>query len=528
MGRHGPAGPALVLLGQPGAQLERVGQRDLRGHVAGQRVVGGGLVGDDVEPLPDGRPGRLDLGGVADQRDADRLAVRGRGPRPGERLVRVAGQPVDVADVEPPPGARLVDLDDDGHAVVHGHRQRLGAAHPAQPRGQGHGPAEGAAEVLAGRLGERLVGALEDALGPDVDPGAGGHLPVHHQPASLEVAEVVPGRPLADEVRVGDEHARRPRMGPQDADRLARLDEQRLVVPERPQLADDRVEGGPRPRRPAGPAVDDEVVRVLGDLRIEVVHEHPERGFLLPAAAGQLAAAGGADRTRADGAHGLGHRGQGTRSGEVAAHDREALVRDRAREADRLPELGCRGARGVRCGADLRIGLDRGEAAPGEVLADRRDQGAGEAGATCLGRRRDAGDDRGQGRIRQGRVEVTGALGARVRGQRPELRVDRRDVVAQQDLGIAPRDAETAAQQLQLARRVAADRRAGRRSRRERVVDAACRRRPRRASGTGSRAWPRRTGWPRAWPPRGPPGTGWRAGPSWPASSPWPLPVRAS
>ena len=50
-----------------------------------------------------------------------------------------------------------------------------------------------------------------------------------------------------------------------------------------------------RPRRPAGPAVDDEVVRVLGDLRVEVVHEHPERGFLLPAAAGQLGAARGAD-----------------------------------------------------------------------------------------------------------------------------------------------------------------------------------------------------------------------------------------
>ena len=52
-----------------------------------------------------------------------------------------------------------------------------------------------------------------------------------------------------------------------------------------------------RAARP-GAAVDDEVVRVLGDLRIEVVHEHPERGFLLPALAGDLGAAGRAHGAR--------------------------------------------------------------------------------------------------------------------------------------------------------------------------------------------------------------------------------------
>ena len=236
------------------------------------------------------------------------FAGRGRRARPGQRLGRIVGQPVDVADLEATAGARLVDLDDDGDAVVHRHRQRLGAAHPAETGRQGHGPAQRPAEVLAGGLGERLVGALQDPLGPDVDPRPGGHLAVHHQAAPLELAEVLPGRPLADEVRVGDEDARRPRMGPQDADRLARLDEQRLVAVELAQLADDRVEGGPGPGGAPGPAVDDEVVGVLGDLRIEVVHEHPERGFLLPAAAGQLAAARGADRTGADGAGGLGRR----------------------------------------------------------------------------------------------------------------------------------------------------------------------------------------------------------------------------
>ena len=40
--------------------------------------------------------------------------------------------------------------------------------------------------------GERLVGALQDPLGPDVDPGPGGHLAVHHQPGGVELAELVP------------------------------------------------------------------------------------------------------------------------------------------------------------------------------------------------------------------------------------------------------------------------------------------------------------------------------------------------
>ena len=170
-------------------------QRDLRGHVAGERVVRGGLVGDDVEPLAGRRPGGLDLRGVADERDRQRLPLGRPRPRRRERLRGVVGEPVDVADVEPPSRPRLVDLDRDAGALVHRHGQRLRAAHPAQAGGQRHGPPQAAAEVLARELGERLVGALEDPLGADVDPGAGRHLAVHRQAFALELAERVPGRP---------------------------------------------------------------------------------------------------------------------------------------------------------------------------------------------------------------------------------------------------------------------------------------------------------------------------------------------
>ena len=97
-------------------------------------------------------------------------------------------------------------------------------------------------------------------------------------------------------------------------DRLAGLDEQRLVVAEPSKLADDRVEGRPAAGGAPGPAVDDEVVRVLGDLGIEVVHEHPQDRFLLPAAAGQLGAAG-----RPDGPGAVGR-------GSVVIHARSLLA----------------------------------------------------------------------------------------------------------------------------------------------------------------------------------------------------------
>ena len=88
-------------------------------------------------------------------------------------------------------------------------------------------------------------------------------------------------------------------MGAEDADGLARLDEQRLVVAERAQLADDRVERLPGARRAAGAAVDDEVVGPLGDVGVEVVHQHPQRRLLRPALARELGAAGRAHLARA-------------------------------------------------------------------------------------------------------------------------------------------------------------------------------------------------------------------------------------
>ncbi len=294
IGHRGHRTPdVLVRIAAP--QVRRAGHRDPRRNVAVQGVVGGSLVRDDVESLASPDQLGLHLRGVADQGDGFRAPGGRRLARPAEGFIQGVCEAVHVADLEPSRRPGLVHLDDQGHSAVHGHGQRLGAAHPAQARGKGHATAQRSAEMLARQLGECLVGALEDPLRTDVYPRSGRHLAVHRQAGPLELPERLPVGPLADEVRVGDQDARRPFVSPEDTDRLARLDQQRLVVLQATQLANDRVEGGPAPGGSAGAAVDDQVLRAFGHLGIQVVHEHAQGGLLGPTLAGSLGTAWCAD-----------------------------------------------------------------------------------------------------------------------------------------------------------------------------------------------------------------------------------------
>ena len=119
--------------------------------------------------------------------------------------------------------------------------------------------------------GERLVRTLQNPLRSDVNPAPGGHLAVHREAAVLEIAEGFPRGPGRDEQGVGDEDARRAGVRAEDADRFARLHEQRLVVLERAERRDDRVEAAPVARRLAGAAVDDEIVGPFRDVGVEEI-----------------------------------------------------------------------------------------------------------------------------------------------------------------------------------------------------------------------------------------------------------------
>jgi hypothetical protein len=244
--------------------------------------VGAGLVGDEVGAEAAAEQLGQDLRAVADEADRHRLAVFARVLRPPDRLVEIRRLAVEVPRLDPALDPRRVDVDAERDTLVHRHGERLRAAHAAEPAGERDRALERAAEPLRAGLGERLVRALEDPLRPDVDPRAGRHLAVHGQALVLELAERVPVRPLRHEHRVRDEHARRLGVRPEDRDRLARLDEHRLVALEPAERPDDRVERLPRARRAPGPAVHDEVLRPLGHVGVEVVHQHAQRGLLRP------------------------------------------------------------------------------------------------------------------------------------------------------------------------------------------------------------------------------------------------------
>ncbi|EAR52350.1 hypothetical protein OG2516_07732 [Oceanicola granulosus HTCC2516] len=258
------------------------------GEVAVHGVVGAGLVGDDVGAHA--APDQLghQFGGVADQRHRLRLARRGPAPDHLERLVERAGLGVDVAGAQAEVGAALVALDGEAAGAGHHRGERLGAAHAAEPGGEDPAPREVAAVMLAAGLDEGLVGALHDPLGADVDPAPRGHLAVHGEALAVELVEVLPGGPARHQVGIGDQHPGRVGVGAEDADGLAGLDQQGLVGLELAQGGADAVEILPGPRRPADAAVDDELVRVLGDVGVQVVHQHPERRLGEPALGADL------------------------------------------------------------------------------------------------------------------------------------------------------------------------------------------------------------------------------------------------
>ncbi len=290
VGSHRRLGTPHVLGRIPGPQLRRLGEREPCRHVAAEWVVGAGLVGDDVGlPATSEQLGQH-VGAVAHESDGDPIARSPRLVCPPHGGVEVVGRSVEIAGLDAPLDARWVDLDTERDAVVHRHGERLGAAHAAEATRERDRPSERRSGSLTRALRERLVGALQDALGSDVDPRSRGHLSVHREPLRLQRAERLPIGPSRHQHRVRDQHPRRHVVRAEDRDRFARLHEQRLVVLQRPEGSHDRVVGVPAARRPSGAAVDDEVVRSLGDVGVEVVHQHAHRGFLRPRTAREVAA----------------------------------------------------------------------------------------------------------------------------------------------------------------------------------------------------------------------------------------------
>src|SRR4029453_4153567 len=93
--------------------------------------------------------------------------------------------------------------------------------------------------------GKGFIGALEDALSPDVDPRACSHLTVDRQPHLLVAAKMAPGGPSRHDHRVGDQDSGRELVRAKETHRFARLNEEGFVFTQLAQASDNGIEALP-------------------------------------------------------------------------------------------------------------------------------------------------------------------------------------------------------------------------------------------------------------------------------------------
>ena len=241
---------------------------------------------------------RVHVRGVADQPDGARRLILHRLLDQRHRLFEIVHHHVHETDGATALGAFGVHFHDESHTLVHGDRKRLRAAHPAETRCQHKLAFQRSPAFEFGQRAEGLVRALQNPLRADVDPRTGRHLAVHDQSFFREFIEMFPRCPMWDEVRVGDQHARRVTMRLEHRHRLARLDEQGFILLQIFQRLKNRVERFPVARGLSAPAVDDQVLRTFGHLRVEVVLDHAVGGFGEPVLAGEGIAPWGANSSR--------------------------------------------------------------------------------------------------------------------------------------------------------------------------------------------------------------------------------------
>ncbi len=245
--------------------------------------MAGAHLGDDVRPPAQRqRPGEH-LRRVAVHADAQGAALRLRLLGQLDPLLQRVGLNVQEFLVDAGGDDVGVGVHHQADAAVHGHGAGLVRAHAAQARGEQDAAGQRPAEVLLPDGAQRLEGALDHALRPDVLPRPGGVLREHRQVLVLQVIEDGPGR--LHDVGVGHHHARGQPVGFEDRHGHAGLDRQRLVVFQVQQSLHDGVVRFPVARALPDAAVDHQPLGRLGILH--VVFQHAQQRLLLPALAAQ-------------------------------------------------------------------------------------------------------------------------------------------------------------------------------------------------------------------------------------------------
>src|SRR5262245_45290926 len=96
----------------------------------------------------------------------------------------------------------LIHFNTKCNSIIHCYCKRLSTTHATEPGRQHRFTFKTATKVLSAQLCKCLVGSLQNALSPDVNPGARSHLTEHDQAFLFQITEIRPVCPGSDQVRV--------------------------------------------------------------------------------------------------------------------------------------------------------------------------------------------------------------------------------------------------------------------------------------------------------------------------------------
>ena len=138
--------------------------------------------------------------------DADRFPLFQTIVNPFECFIEGIRCPVKIAFTPLVLGLFWINLGDEDASIIHCSRKGLRSAHIAKPgRENPFSSQAGCLEMFPCASAEGFVGALQDALGTDINPASGSHLSVHGEPHQVQLVEVFLCGMAGDKVGVGDD-----------------------------------------------------------------------------------------------------------------------------------------------------------------------------------------------------------------------------------------------------------------------------------------------------------------------------------
>ncbi len=156
------------------------------------------LVGEQIRNHAAPRQLRNHVGTISNQSNRRRLARTHGVLQNAQRFVEIVHHHIAVTALHAPLDALRIHVDPQKRRAIQRRCQRLRAAHPAHAAARHKFPGKvRSMEMLPPRRRKSFVRPLKNSLRPNVNPAAGGHLPVHHQAGSIELVEMFPIAPMS-------------------------------------------------------------------------------------------------------------------------------------------------------------------------------------------------------------------------------------------------------------------------------------------------------------------------------------------